>query len=346
MSDRLPSRLLVTGGAGFIGSAFVRRVLARHPDVSVVVIDKLTYAGNLANLEPVRDDPRFEFVTGDIADAPLVDELAARVDAIVNFAAESHVDRSIEEPDAFIRTDVHGTFVLLEAARRHGHQRYLQISTDEVYGHVPEGSSLETDPLVPRSPYSASKASGDLLVGAYHTTYGLPTLLTRASNNFGPYQYPEKVIPLFVTNAIDDEPLPLYGDGLQIRDWLYVDDHCDALETVLMRGEPGGTYNVGGGNELTNLELTRAILEMMGKPMSLVRSVPDRAGHDRRYSVDTTKLRGLGWAPAHTFADALKLTVDWYLERTDWWRPLKSGEYLDYYRRQYGDRLAAGTVVE
>jgi len=346
MSDRLPPRLLVTGGAGFIGSAFTRRVLARHPDVSVVVLDKLTYAGNLVNLEPVADDPRFEFVTGDIADAGLVDELAARVDAIVNFAAESHVDRSIEEPDAFIRTDVHGTFVLLEAARRHGHQRYLQISTDEVYGHVAEGSSRETDPLVPRSPYSASKASGDLLVGAYHTTYGLPTLLTRASNNFGPYQYPEKVIPLFITNAVDGEPLPLYGDGLQIRDWLFVDDHCDALETVLARGDPGATYNVGGGNELTNIELTRAILEMMGKPISLVRSVPDRAGHDRRYSVDTTKLRGLGWAPAHTFADALRLTVDWYLERTDWWRPLKSGEYLDYYRRQYGDRLAAGTSVE
>jgi len=345
VTDALPARLLVTGGAGFIGSAFVRRTLERHPDVSITVLDKLTYAGNLTNLEPVESNPRYTFVKGDIADAELVDRLAADVDAIVNFAAESHVDRSIEQPDAFIRTDVYGTFMLLEAARRHGHRRYLQISTDEVYGHVPEGSSREGDPLVPRSPYSASKSGGDLLAGAYHATYGLPTLLTRASNNFGPYQYPEKIIPLFITNAVDDEPLPLYGDGLQIRDWLYVDDHCDALELVLARGEPGGTYNVGGGNELTNLELTRAILGLMDKPMSLVRSVPDRAGHDRRYSVDCSRIRELGWTPAHNVSDGLGLTVEWYLEREDWWRPLKSGEYMDYYRRQYGDRLAAGTAL-
>lgn len=342
----LPSRLLVTGGAGFIGSAFVRRVLERHANASVTVLDKLTYAGNLANLEPVASDPRYTFVRGDIADADLVDRLAAEVEAIVNFAAESHVDRSIEEPDAFIRTDVYGTFVLLEAARRHEHTRYLQVSTDEVYGHVPEGSSTETDPLKPRSPYSASKAAGDLLVGAYHTTYGLSAVVTRASNNFGPFQYPEKVIPLFITNAIDDEMLPLYGDGLQIRDWLYVDDHCDALETVLVRGEPGQTYNVGGGNELTNLELTRMILEQLGKPMSLVRRVEDRPGHDRRYSVDSSRIRELGWMPAHDFADALSRTVDWYRKNEAWWRPLKSGEYLAYYRRQYGDRLTAGTTVE
>ena len=249
---------------------------------------------------------------GDIADAELVDRLSAEADAIVNFAAESHVDRSIEEPDAFIRTDVYGTFVLLEAARRHGHARYLQISTDEVYGNVPTGSSTEEDALKPRSPYSASKSGGDLLVGAYFATYGLPTLLTRASNNFGPYQYPEKVIPLFITNAIDDEPLPLYGDGLQVRDWLYVDDHCDALEAVLEHGTPGGTYNVGGGNELTNIDLTRTVLELLGKPMTLVRRVEDRAGHDRRYSVDCSKLRALGWEPAHSFDDALRATVDWY----------------------------------
>ncbi len=342
----LPPRLLVTGGAGFIGSAFVRRMLERHSDLSITVLDKLTYAGNLANLAPIEDDPRYKFVLGDIADAEVVDSLAAEADAIVSFAAESHVDRSIEEPDAFIRTDVYGTFVLLEAARRHGHGRYLQISTDEVYGHVPEGSSLEEDSLKPRSPYSASKAGGDLLVGAYHATYGVPTLLTRASNNFGPYHYPEKVIPLFITNAIDDEPLPLYGDGLQIRDWLYVDDHVDALEAVLVHGEPGETYNIGGGNELTNLELTRTILERMDKPMSLVRSVPDRAGHDRRYSVDCLKLRSLGWSPAHTFDEGLDATIRWYLDHADWWRPLKSGEYLEYYRRQYGDRLAAGTAVE
>jgi len=346
MSDGLPGRLLVTGGAGFIGSAFVRRVLEQHSVTTVTVLDKLTYAGNLANLEPIATDPRYRFVRGDIADAELVDELAAGVDVIVNFAAESHVDRSIEQPDAFIQTDVYGTFVLLEAARRHRHARYLQISTDEVYGHVPHGSSTEDDPLRPRSPYSASKAGGDLLVGAYHATYGLPTLLTRASNNFGPYQYPEKVVPLFITNAVDDEPVPLYGDGLQVRDWLYVEDHCDALETVLARGEPGETYNIGGNNELTNLELTRTILQLMGKPMALVRSVPDRAGHDRRYSVDTSKLRALGWKPAHAFDEALALTVDWYLEHEDWWRPLKSGEYLEYYRRQYGERLAAGTALE
>ena len=346
MSDRLPSPLLVTGGAGFIGSSFVRRVLERHPHVRVIVLDKLTYAGNLANLAPVEAHPRYRFVQGDIADAALVDRLADEVDAIVNFAAESHVDRSIEAPDAFIETDVYGTFVLLEAARRHGHQRYLQISTDEVYGDVREGSSTEADPLRPRSPYSASKAGGDLLVGAYNTTYAVPTLLTRASNNYGPYQYPEKIIPLFITNAVDDEPLPLYGDGLQVRDWLYVDDHCDALELVLAEGVPGETYNIGGLNELTNLELTRAILQVMGKPMSLVRSVPDRPGHDRRYSIETRKIRQLGWHPAHAFQDGLRATVDWYLSREDWWRPLKGGEYLDYYRRQYGARLASGSAVE
>ena len=338
--------LLVTGGAGFIGSAFVRRTLERHAEVRITVLDKLTYAGNLANLAPVADDPRYAFVNGDINDASVVDEIAAQVDTIVNFAAESHVDRSIEEPDAFIQTDVHGTFTLLEAARRHGHRRYLQISTDEVYGNVPDGSSFESDPLRPRSPYSASKAGGDLLVQAYHTTYGLPAMITRASNNFGPYQYPEKVIPLFVTNAIDGEPLPLYGDGKQIRDWLYVDDHCDAIELVLAAGEPGEIYNVGGGNELANLELTRRVLELTGRELDLVRRVPDRAGHDRRYSVDCSKLRALGWQPAHAFDDALRETVAWYTERTDWWRPLKGTEYLDYYRRQYGDRLAASTAVE
>jgi dTDP-glucose 4,6-dehydratase len=342
----LPRRLLVTGGAGFIGSNFARRVLARHEDAEVTVLDKLTYAGNLANLDDLTADPRFRFVRGDIADAAAVDPLAAEVDAIVNFAAESHVDRSIEAPDAFIRTDVYGTFVLLEAARRHGHQRYLQVSTDEVYGHVPSGSSTEADALHPRSPYSASKAAGDMLVLAYHATYGVPGTITRASNNFGPFQHPEKVIPLFVTNAIDGEPLPLYGDGLQVRDWLYVDDHCGAIELVLSDGAAGEIYNVGGGNELTNLELTRRILGLLDRPMSLVRSVEDRAGHDRRYSVDCTKLTALGWMPAHSFADALAATVAWYREHEAWWRPLKSGEYLAYYRRQYADRLAAGATVE
>jgi dTDP-glucose 4,6-dehydratase len=338
--------LLVTGGAGFIGSNFVRRTLAADADARILVLDKLTYAGNRANLAGLEADARLEFVQGDICDAPLVDRLARDVDAIVNFAAESHVDRSIEAPDAFIETDVRGTFVLLDAARRHGHARYLQISTDEVYGDVAQGSSSEHDPVRPRSPYAASKAGADLLVRAYHTTYGLPAMITRATNNFGPYQYPEKIIPLFVTNAIDGEPLPLYGDGQQVRDWLFVDDHCDAIRLVLERGAPGEIYNVGAGNELTNLELTRAILGALDKPMSLVRSVPDRPGHDRRYSVDSSAIRRLGWRPAHSFEEALGATIGWYTANEAWWRPLKSGEFLDYYRRQYADRLAAGTAVE
>ncbi|MGI8872102.1 MAG: dTDP-glucose 4,6-dehydratase [Candidatus Limnocylindria bacterium] len=345
----LSGRLLVTGGAGFIGSTWVRQVLRNEADVRVTVLDKLTYAGNLANLREVEDDPRYRFVKGDIADRDLVPELAGEVDTIVNFAAESHVDRSIEEPDAFIRTDVLGTHVLLEAARRAGHHRYLQISTDEVYGDVAHGASLETDPLRPRSPYSASKASGDLLVSAYFATYGLPTLITRASNNFGPHQYPEKLIPLFITNALDDEPLPLYGDGRQVRDWLYVEDHCTAISLVLERGEPGSVYNVGGGSQVTNLELTEMVLSELGKPRSLIRHVEDRPGHDRRYAIDSGRVRALGWRPQRTLREALAETVHWYVEHPEWWRPLKTGEYLDYYRRQYGARLAAsdaGSVVE
>jgi dTDP-glucose 4,6-dehydratase len=338
-------KLLVTGGCGFIGSAFVRRLLARDDPPEVVVLDKLTYAGNLANLAEVATHPRYTFVRGDIADPVIVEDLASRTDAIVNFAAESHVDRSITEPGAFLQTDVIGTFVLLEAARRHEHRRYIQVSTDEVYGDVSTGHTDEDATLRPRSPYAASKAGGDLVAGAYFTTYGLPVCITRSSNNYGPYQYPEKVIPLFVTNALDDEPLPLYGDGLQVRDWLHVDDHCAAIELVLDRGEPGATYNVGGGTELTNLELTRRILNLLDKPESLVRSVPDRPGHDRRYAVDSSRIRELGWAPAHDFDEALAATVKWYRERTDWWRPLKDGEYLDYYRAQYADRLAAGRAI-
>jgi dTDP-glucose 4,6-dehydratase len=339
------TRLLVTGGAGFIGSAFVRRLLSREDPPSVTVLDKLTYAGNLANLAEIAQHPAYTFVHGDIADASLVDELAKEADAIVNFAAESHVDRSITEPGAFLQTDVIGTFVLLEAARRHEHRRFVQVSTDEVYGHVETGHSDEDATLRPRSPYAASKAGGDLIAGAYATTYGLPVCITRSSNNFGPYQYPEKVIPLFVTNAIDDEPLPLYGDGLQVRDWLYVEDNCSAIELVLDQGEAGLTYNVGGGNELTNLELTRMILELLDKPESLVRSVPDRPGHDRRYGVDASRIKALGWAPQHDFRAALADTVRWYRDREDWWRPLKDGEYAEYYRRQYADRLAAGTRI-
>lgn len=339
-------RILVTGGAGFIGSNFVRWMLDRHPDLEITVLDKLTYAGNLANLADVQGNSRYRFVKGDITDASLVEDLAANTQAIVNFAAESHVDRSIERAEAFIQTDVVGTHVLLEAARRHSHQLYLQISTDEVYGNVAVGSSTESAPIMPRSPYAASKAGADLLVLAYATTYGLPVAITRSSNNFGPYQYPEKVIPLFVTNALRGEPLPIYGDGMQVRDWLYVTDNCAAIETVLGQGTPGEVYNVGGGNELTNLELTKAILGEVGQSPELIRLVADRQGHDRRYSVDCAKVRALGWQPQHQFPTALAETVNWYRENVEWWEPLVTGEYLDYYRRQYAERLASGSVLE
>jgi dTDP-glucose 4,6-dehydratase len=331
-------RVLVTGGAGFIGSHFIRHRLRTEPGAQVINLDKLTYAGNPANLADVADDPRYRFVHGDICDAALVDEVMAGCDAVVNFAAESHVDRSIQDAGDFIRTDVYGTWVLLETARRHRVERYLQVSTDEVYGSIPVGAFGEGDPLRPSSPYAASKAGGDHMVLAYWTTHRFPVLLTRASNNFGPNQYPEKVIPLFITNALDDVPLPLYGDGRQVRDWLYVLDHVAALDLVLRRGTPGEVYNVGGGQELENVVLTRRILALLDKPESLIRPVADRPGHDRRYAVDTAKLRALGWAPAHAFEEALAATVTWYRTHEPWWRPLKSGEFLAYYRRQYGPR--------
>lgn len=340
------TRILVTGGAGFIGSNFVRWMLDRHPTLEITVLDKLTYAGNLANLADVEGDSRFRFVHGDIVDSRLVDELSADVQAIVNFAAESHVDRSIETARAFIETDLVGAHVLLEAARRFSHELFLQISTDEVYGDVAVGSSTEDAPLGPRSPYAASKAGADLLVLAYATTYGLPVAISRSSNNFGPYQYPEKIIPLFVTNALRGEALPLYGDGLQVRDWLYVVDNCAAIDLVLTHGTAGEVYNVGGGNELTNLDLTKAILDELGRPADLIRLVADRPGHDRRYSVDSSKVRALGWRPQHDFAEALRETVAWYRDNADWWEPIKAGEFLDYYRRQYADRLASGVAPE
>jgi dTDP-glucose 4,6-dehydratase len=340
-----PWRLLVTGGAGFIGSAFVRGLLGRDPERLVIVLDKLTYAGNRRNLESVELCPGFRFVHGDIADAAAVDSVAGEVDAIVNFAAESHVDRSIESPGAFIRTEVEGTFVLMEAARRHGHQRYLQVSTDEVYGSLAIGSAREDHRLEPRSPYAASKAAGDMLVLAFGTTYGLSVGITRGSNTFGPYQYPEKILPLFVTNAIDEEPLPLYGDGLQVRDWLHVDDHCEAIELVLTRGEAGEVYNVAGKNELTNLELTRLILDELDRPWSLVRSVPDRPGHDRRYSLDVAKITRLGWQARSDFRPVLSATIRWYRDHPEWWRPLKEGEYREFYERQYADRLKQSTAL-
>lgn len=316
-------RLLVTGGAGFIGSHFVRRMLARHRDVQVTVLDKLTYAGNLANLADIAGDPRYRFVKGDISDPATVEGLAADADQIVNFAAESHVDRSLDQPDAFIQTNLYGTFVLLEAARRHGSARFLQVSTDEVYGDVSSGSSTEDAQLRPSSPYSASKAGGDLLVRAYHTTYGLPTVITRATNTFGPNQYAEKVIPLFVTNALEGLPLPVYGDGQQIREWLHVDDHCEALEIVMERGELGEIYNVGSGDQLSNLDLAHQILELTGQRTSLIEHVEDRLGHDRRYSVDSSRVRGLGWQPERRWAEALAETVAWYREHPEWWLPVK-----------------------
>ncbi len=333
-------RWLVTGGLGFIGSAFVRIVLRERPEAAVTVLDALTYAGNHANLAEVAGDPRYRCVIGDIADAAAVDRAVGEgADAIVNFAAESHVDRSILDPEAFIRTDVLGTHVLLEATRRHGIGRYLQVSTDEVYGHVHAGASVETDPIRPRSPYAASKAGGDLQVLAYHTTYGSPVLITRGSNTYGPYQYPEKLIPLFVTNLLDGEQVPVYGDGLQVRDWLYVDDHARGILHVLEHGAPGEVYNLGGGNSRTNLEVTRRLLELTGCDFERsVRHVADREGHDRRYALDSSKARALGWSPRTPFETGLDDTVAWYRRREDWWRPIKSGEFAAYYQRQYAHR--------
>ncbi len=337
--------LLVTGGAGFIGSNFVRMMLERYADLSVVVLDKLTYAGNLANLQDVaeRFGGRYAFVHADIADAAAVDAAFRThgIDTVANFAAASHVDRSILGADDFLQTQVFGTFVLLEAARTHGVERYLQVSTDEVYGQVLEGSATEQSPLAPRNPYSASKAGGDLLALSYHVTHGLPVVVTRGSNTYGPYQYPEKLLPLFASNAIDDLPLPMYGDGRQIREWTHVLDHGSGIDTVLRHGIPGEVYNVSSGEELENVDVTAIILETLGKPDSLIRWVEDRPGHDRRYSVDASKLRALGWRPQFPTRQGLADTVRWYRDHEAWWRPLKSGEYLEYYQRQYGARLAA-----
>jgi dTDP-glucose 4,6-dehydratase len=331
-------KILVTGGAGFIGSNFVRYVLAQHPDDSVVTLDKLTYAGNPANLREVEADPRHRFVRGDICDAPLVRDLVAEVDAVVHFAAETHVDRSNAGADEFLRTNVTGTFTLLEAARARGLGRFIAIGTDEVYGSVTRGASREIDPLNPSNPYSASKAAADLLARAFWTTHRLPVIVTRSSNNFGPYQYPEKMIPLFVTNALEDVALPLYGDGKNLRDWLYVLDNCAAIDVVLRKGKDGEIYNIGGGNEIENVVITRQILRLTGKPETLIQPVADRPGHDRRYALDSGKVRALGWKPAHEFAAALAATVEWYRAHEAWWRPIKSGEFRAYYERQYALR--------
>ncbi len=331
-------KLVVTGGAGFIGSNFIRHVLAAHADDSIVNLDKLTYAGNLKNLADVADSPRYRFVHGDVCDAKMVRDVLRGADAVVNFAAESHVDRSLVEPDAFLRTDVFGVFTLLEAVRELGIPRFVHISTDEVYGSLATGSARESDPLRPSNPYSASKAGGDLLALAYWQTHRVPVVVTRSSNNFGPFQYPEKVIPLFITNALDDQPLPLYGDGRNVRDWLYVVDNCTALDLVLRKGKDGEVYNIGGGHEVENIVLTRDILRLTGKPETLIRPVKDRPGHDRRYSVDSKKVRQLGWTPKHPFGKALETTVAWFREHEAWWRPLKSGELKAWYRQQYENR--------
>jgi dTDP-glucose 4,6-dehydratase len=333
--------VLVTGGAGFIGSNFVRYSIASHSDWHVTTLDKLTYAGRRENLHDVIGHPRHTFVHGDIADAPISGPLVERSDIVVHFAAETHVDRSITAAGAFIRTDVEGTFVLLEAARRAPRlRRFVQISTDEVYGSVAAGASRETDELKPRNPYAASKAGADRLAYSYWATYGLPAIVTRASNNYGPYQFPEKVIPLFVTNAIDDIPVPLYGDGRNVRDWLHVDDHCRALDVLVDRGANGEVYNIGGGNEVMNVDLTRRILSELGKPASLIKPVADRPGHDRRYCLDTAKLRALGWAPRVPFDEGLRGTVEWYGRNEWWWRPIKERDpaFRAYYQAQYENR--------
>ncbi len=335
--------LLVTGGAGFIGSNFVRMMLGKYPDLTITVFDKLTYAGRVENLQDVAANyrDRYRFVQGDICDAAAVGKVIAeqQIDAIINFAAETHVDRSILNPDDFIQTDVYGTYILLEAARKAGNLRYHQISTDEVYGHV-EGShrSLETDCVAPRSPYAASKASADHLVNAYFITYGLPITISRGANNIGPYQYPEKVVPLFVTNALNDMPLPVYGDGKQRRDYQFVLDHCEAVDLVLQKGVIGETYNIGTGTEITNLEMVEILLDELGKPRTLIQHVEDRLGHDRRYCLDVHKIMALGWEPDYSHEEALRMTARWYMHNQWWWEPIRSGEFRDYYARVYGDR--------
>jgi dTDP-glucose 4,6-dehydratase len=349
-----PRHLLVTGGAGFIGSELVRQVLARRDGTRITVLDRLTYAGNRANLAAVEDDEeqraRFTFVQGDIADPEAVAPLVADADAVLNVAAETHVDRSILDPEAFLRTGVIGVHVLLEAVRREQERgrapRFLQVSTDEVYGDIPSGTSREGDPLAPRSPYAAAKAAGEHLVNAYHVTYGTDTVITRGSNTYGPHQHPEKLIPLFTTNALAGEPLPMYGDGMQVRDWLHVEDHAAGILHVLAHGEAGEAYNVAGDHLLPNREVIGRILEATGRDWSIVRTVPDRPGHDRRYAMDGSRLAALGWRPRRTFAEALPATVAWYRDHPEWVAAAKGGDWEGYYRRQYEQRLAHGQVAD
>ncbi|WP_054957573.1 dTDP-glucose 4,6-dehydratase [Paenibacillus dakarensis] len=335
-------KLLVTGGAGFIGSNFILYMMRQYPKAQIINMDALTYAGNLENLRSVEQENNYSFVKASITDKQAVDEIFSQgINVVVNFAAESHVDRSILEPDVFVNTNVLGTQVLLDAARKYGITKFVQVSTDEVYGSLgTTGLFSETTPLAPNSPYSASKAGGDLLVRAYHETYGLPVNITRCSNNYGPYQFPEKLIPLMISRALTDEPLPVYGDGLNIRDWLYVEDHCSAIDLVIHQGRSGEVYNIGGNNERTNIQIVNTILQQLGKPESLITYIEDRPGHDRRYGIDPAKItKELGWKPQHHFETGIQETIAWYLSHKDWWERIQSGAYLEYSARQYGSRL-------
>jgi len=333
-------KLLVTGGAGFIGSNFIRHILKEHPDWEITNLDKLTYAGNLENLKDIEDNPRYRFAKGDITDRELISNiLRNRFDAIINFAAESHVDRSILDASPFIETNIKGTQILLEGARQYNVARFVQVSTDEVYGSTEKGKFNEKSPLAPNSPYSASKTAADLLCHAYWKSYQFPIVITRSSNNLGPFQFPEKLIPLVITNVLENKPIPVYGDGLNVRDWIYVGDHCRALDTVLQKGKPGEVYNIAANEEKTNLELIHRLLDIMGKSRELITFVADRPGHDRRYALDMTKIStALGWKPAYSFEKALSATVDWYIKNEAWWRKIKSGEYAKYYERMYSHR--------
>jgi len=337
----MASTYLITGGCGFIGSNFILRLLRQREDANVINLDKLTYAGNQDNLRDIAGDPRYRFVQGDITDAALVGELVEGADRVVNFAAETHVDRSLMEPGAFIQTDVFGTYVLLEAARQARVERFLHMSTDEVYGDVPEGqTSHEADALNPRSPYAASKAGAEMQCRAYIETYGLPVVIARPANNVGPRQHVEKLVPLFTTNALQDQPLPVYGDGRQQRDWLFVEDSCEALDLILHEGEPGEAYNVGAGNHRHNIDVAHLILDLTEKPRSLITHVEDRAGHDRRYAVNSDKLRALGWAPRHDATAGIQKAVEWYLQNRWWWEKVRDESFQEYYDKQYGKRLA------
>ena len=334
--------LLITGGAGFIGSNLVRWMLAGHSDAVIVNVDNLTYAGNLENLEDCEQNPRYRFVKGDIADGGLMDSVFRehRIDAVINCAAESHVDRSILGSSEFVRTNIVGTNILLELAKKHSLKKFVQISTDEVYGSLGvSGRFTEDTPIHPNSPYSASKAAADFLALSYHHTFGIPVVATRCSNNYGPYQFPEKLIPLMIANAMQDKPLPVYGDGLNVRDWIHVEDHCEAIDMVLQKGVPGGLYNIGGNSEKKNIDVVKLILRHLNKPESLITFVKDRPGHDRRYAIDSSKIQSeLGWKPKHSFEQGIAATIDWYVSNTDWWKRITSGEYQDYYKKMYEER--------